>query len=335
MKNNHRLGPEQRMKSYFFSVYKMRLGLVMGLSALTLPGCFLLVDTDQWSQETTCTPSIALDSFDPHLDQENQVRVMFTQAGSAPLLRALAVMNELPSSGTTVRFDDVEFLQGRDTEFHFFADLDRDGSLSSIPLDHQWIQEFSCASNEVESFTHEFEFDELPIASDRAGGSGRPVFTPQTADFGASLRGFPPVLRVEVRVLEERQPQDPRIRDLTPTQQYTVGVYHFSNFRDVALNEPNDEPNVNVWIPGILDTGGPIEIQIWVDTNDNGSFDDTDDRAAILAGKNSVFSWNRGVDRISADGTDPTGAGQRYLSASAEGTFSTAVINYADDVEGR
>ncbi len=215
-------------------------------SALMLgQGCFVIADLNAYEVDEGCDFEMELQEFQPHVEERMAFRIVEPgEEGQPSSLRALAVFETLGAPNLGFVLPNAVPPGRHDVDF--FADRENNG-YDDPPTDHTWTIEDVCA-DPPNVFPHLFDFSVLedPTRLDR---DLRIAFTGMGDGMGRAM---------EVRVgLSAEGPGGIEV-------ERTVGLYRISAIR---------RSEFEVRLTGILDRDFLYVVSIWVDLNQNGTYD--------------------------------------------------------------
>lgn len=233
-------------------------------------GCFVLSDTDRFEQDTSCDLQLRLRNFAPHTDDLFTVALMQRTPTGNELLTT-AIFEPLEDATMNLRMPlGVPPLPTPDRELariQFFGDDDSMPGFSGG--DHSWVLADACASG-PEVFLHDILFDplvpppdaeELLVVPEPPAGEEPQLTFAKPDVLTVSLCNVPRGAPIEVRVygdlfveggVEERR---------------ATGLYRFTQ-------NPRGDITRTLRLPSIVDRGFDHFIDVYIDANGNGAFDD-------------------------------------------------------------
>ncbi len=245
------------------------------LCALLAPlgsGCFVIASTDDFVQDEGCDLELDLRQFNPHLNQEVQIRLTQLDPGAGAgatetELLAVGIFDPLTNPNVDITLPGaVPALEDPERErpqLDFFADFNGDGVYSDPPQDHTWTVEGLCLPDHDPTFLHNFNF--VNLVTPRGRGSHLMVeFCPNLVNEDRVERGpdpLDPEVPLEVRATGTFLPTvDGGVEEERP-----VGFYRLGQL----MRRPD-----GVRIPAVFDPGFNYQFQIYADQNGNFQFDD-------------------------------------------------------------
>jgi hypothetical protein len=156
----------------------------------------------------------------------------------------------------------------------FWSDLSRNGgTVEPFPADHSWST--NVCDDGIVRFAHNTGFE--PLEEPPGGGTFRASFDPEVV-VPAFARSSPRVMAIPIAMVMERQALADaitrRLRQLplvitVQRQSQTVGYLR----TELECVVPGPDGRVNLAIPGVVDGGNFHEVQVYFDTQRNGTFD--------------------------------------------------------------
>jgi len=262
----------------------MRTTFTLAL-ALSLTGCFALNDTERFETDEGCDLTLRVRDFTPHVRDTFTVRLVqdAPNGEGSPSLLAQAIFEPLVNPNVDLRMPDaIAPLTNPEQDrasLDFFADFDGSGGYSGPPDDHTWRVEDACI-NGPDLFVHNLDFANLPDPSKPAlvDGSSNPehlitrgsnlrILGCTGATFGTGA--------LEARVRVTLPPLVEGGGERTPA----VAYHRIGNVRDI---------DGVVTVPDMFDTGFRYDIELILDTNSNGSFEDAMDESFVYTFNGAV-----------------------------------------------
>ncbi len=232
-----------------------RAALILAL--VSSSGCFVLSDTGRFETDSSCDFQLRLRNFAPHTDDKFTIALTQRTSTNVELLTT-AIFEPLESATMNLRMPlGVPPLSTPDrelAEINFFGD---DDSMEgySFPGDHSWILEDACTTG-PEVFEHDIVFQELiPPPDAPAEELQRP------ARLSVSLCNVPRGSPIEVRVYGDL----PVVGGVE--ERRATALYRF-------VQNPRGDVTRTLDIPAIVDRGFDHFIDVYIDSNENGAFDE-------------------------------------------------------------